>query len=341
MKRLLLIVVSLLIASYVASAQVNTNVLLYNAANGEAVAYRVDYYGEFKLIRRYDPGVFLPSWTHIVNVVTASSSYLLYYNAANGASSINKLDELGASHSLREFAPGSFTTGWTHVVSYFDGVVFYNEQTGALAYVRLDASLTPITIKSFPAINSQTTANSRLGKILTTNPRRVTFNTGWTHLVATYNGMLFYNRLTGAGEFGKFDVRTGNYETLKLYQGGVFGPLTGGYAQGWTHVVWSPTGILFYNANNSRVLIGRIDTTGEFIKLNSYLSGALSTGWTYITNTRNGIFFYSNNDGYRLAVGRIDGKGLFTTVATSYVPPAYKGGTNYAPLTHLVEAVPR
>ncbi len=342
MKRLLVIVGILLIAAYVASAQINTNVLLYDATNGEAVTYHVDYYGEFKLIRRYDPGTFSPNWTHIVNVVSPSSSYLLYYNAANGAASIGKLDEAGAHHALREFAPGSFTTGWTHVVSYFDGFIFYTTQTGALAYVRLDSNLTPQTIKSYAAGAAQSgTAKNRLGRILTENPRAVVFNPGWTHLVSTYNGMLFYNSRTGQGEFGRFDTRTGEYTNMKLYAGGVFGPLTGGYALGWTHVVWSPTGILFYNERSSRVQIGRIDTTGEFTKINSYDAGAFATGWTHIANTRNGIFFYSSKDGFRLAVGRIDDKGLFTTVATNYVPPAYKGGTNYRPLTHLVEAVPR
>src|SRR5436190_17474586 len=130
MKCVLLIVGVLLIAHHVANAQINTNVLLYSATNGEAVAYRVDYYGQFKLIRRYDPGAFLPNWTHIVNVVSSSSSCVLYYNTANGAASIGKLDEAGMNHSLREFAPGSFTTGWTHVASYFDGIIFYNTQTG-------------------------------------------------------------------------------------------------------------------------------------------------------------------------------------------------------------------
>src|SRR5262249_27359585 len=157
----------------------------------EAYTYRVDNYGQFKLIKSYSAGSF-GNWTHIVNVVAPSSSYLLYYNSANGAASIGTVDASGTHHSVREFAPGTFTTGWTHVVSYSDRVVFYNEQTGALAYVRLDADLTPVTMKSYPAITSQTNANSRLGKILTTNPRSVTFNTGWTHLVATYNGILFY-----------------------------------------------------------------------------------------------------------------------------------------------------
>ena len=174
MKRLLLIVGVLLIATYAASAQVNTNVLLYNTTNGEGVAYRIDYYGQFKPTRRFDPGAFLPNWTHIVNFVSSSSSYLLYYNAANGAASIGKLDESGAHHPLREFAPGSFTTGWTHVVSYFDGVIFYNKQTGALAYVRLDSTLTPQTIKSYTAGAAQPGKTStRLERILTENPEVV------------------------------------------------------------------------------------------------------------------------------------------------------------------------
>jgi hypothetical protein len=254
MKRLVLIIGILLTASHVASAQVNTNVLLYDVTNGEAVTYRIDYYGQFQLIRRFDPGAFLPNWTHIVNVVSASSSYLLFYNAANGAASLKRIDAAGAAQSLREFAPGSFTTGWTHVVSYFDGIIFYNTQTGALAYVRLDSNLTPQTIKSYaPGAPQSGKPTSRLGRILTENPRAVIFNPGWTHLVSTYNGMLFYNGRTGEGEFGRFDTRSGNYTVMKLYPGGVFGPLTGGYSQGWTHVVWSPTGILFYNAHSSRV----------------------------------------------------------------------------------------
>jgi hypothetical protein len=323
------------------AAQINTNVFVYGSSDGEGAVYRVDYYGQCNLLKAYLPKAFPPGWTNIVNIVSPSSSYVLFYNAANGAARLGKVDGAGTTSALRDLPAGSFSIGWTHLVSYFDGVLFYNSNNGSLAYGRLDANLTPFTVKSFPAAPSVLTGNNRLSKVLTTNPRITSFSDGWTQVVTTLNGVLFYNSRTGAGEFGRFDTKTGNYTFLNNYAAGLNGPLSGGYSQGWTHVVSSPNGILFYNANYGRALIGRIDPAGQFIKLNSYDAGALSTGWTHISNTRNGIFFYSSKYNSRFAVGRIDGLGLFTTTASDKVLPGNNLGTNYYPLSQILEVVPR
>jgi hypothetical protein len=278
-----------------------------------------------------------------VSIGAGSPSYIFFYSSNNGAGAIGIAEQskqfrspIGDFSTLLTYPAGSFSTDWTDVVSYFDALIFYNSHTGQLAVVRFDSNFNPRTVKSYSAAASGTAPTTRLGRILTTNPRSA-FNAGWTHLVATYNGMLFYNRRTGTGEFGRFDPQTGSYTFLNTFAGGVFGPLTAGYAQGWTHVVSSPEGILFYNAHNGRVQIGRIDTAGQFIRLNSYDPGAFSAGFSHIIKTRNGIMYYGPNENGRIAVGHIDDKGLWVNT-TSFLNFYLAGGGDRG-WTQVVEAI--
>ena len=77
------------------------------------------------------------------------------------------------------------------------------------------------------------------------------FALGWTHIVSTPGGILYYNVETGAGAFGSLDG-AGGHTTLKTYAPG------GAFATGWTRIVSTPNGILFYNGQTGAGAVGRI-----------------------------------------------------------------------------------
>ena len=74
------------------------------------------------------------------------------------------------------------------------------------------------------------------------------FSTGWTHIVNTPNGILYYNSQTGAGAVGRIDG-AGNHTTMKSLS----------FSKGWTHIVNTPNGILYYNSQTGAAAVGRIN----------------------------------------------------------------------------------
>jgi hypothetical protein len=78
-----------------------------------------------------------------------------------------------------------------------------------------------------------------------------TFSAGWTHIVSTPNGLLYYNAQTGAGALGQLDG-AGTPTTLKSYPAGTF-------SAGWTHIVSTPNGLLYYNAQTGAGAVGRVN----------------------------------------------------------------------------------
>ncbi len=77
------------------------------------------------------------------------------------------------------------------------------------------------------------------------------------------------------------------------------------FRKNWTHIVYTPTGILFYNSVTGDYGVGRIDEAGNFIPVKDYLPGFFKKNWTHIVNTRHGILFYDAGTGEG-GVGRID-----------------------------------
>lgn len=76
------------------------------------------------------------------------------------------------------------------------------------------------------------------------------FALGWTSIVSTPGGILYYNTATGAGAIGRFDG-AGNHTTLKVFPPRAF-------ATGWSRIVSTPSGILFYNDQTGAGAVGRI-----------------------------------------------------------------------------------
>jgi streptogramin lyase len=74
------------------------------------------------------------------------------------------------------------------------------------------------------------------------------YSKGWTHIVNTPNGILWYNSQTGAGAVGQFDS-AGNYTNTKVLN----------FSAGWTHIVSTSEGIIWYNAKTGSAVVGRLE----------------------------------------------------------------------------------
>jgi hypothetical protein len=123
------------------------------------------------------------------------------------------------------------------------------------------------------------------------------FALGFTHIVDTPGGILYYNANTGAGAVGTLDSSTGTHTTLKVYAPGAF-------ALGFTQIVSTPGGILYYNGATGAAAIGTLDRSGNHTTHKVFPAGAFATGWTRVVSTPNGILFYNGRTGEG-AVGRI------------------------------------
>ena len=101
-----------------------------------------------------------------------------------------------------------------------------------------------------------------------------------------------------------------SHTTIKSYP-------AGGFAPGWTHIAYTPNGVLYYNSHTGAGAVGRIDcySNGNHVTIKSYPAGAFAPGWTNIVNTSNGILYYNSATGAG-AIGSIDGAGNHTTVAS-------------------------
>jgi hypothetical protein len=85
------------------------------------------------------------------------------------------------------------------------------------------------------------------------------FAPGWTQIVWTQHGTLFYNSRTGVGSVVRFDD-SGNGNTIKTYPS----PGSPSFARGWTSITLTADGLLFKNAATGETTLGEIDSRGNF-----------------------------------------------------------------------------
>jgi hypothetical protein len=141
-----------------------------------------------------------------------------------------------------------------------DALLFYKAAgDGAVDQMQADGSL--VSLQSYPHF----------------------FTTGWTHIVSTPNGILFYNAVTGDGAVDQM-LADGSLVSLQSYPHF--------FTLGWTHIVSTPNGILFYNAVTGDGAVDQMQADGSLVSLQSYPQ-FFTLGWTHIVSTPNGILFYN------------------------------------------------
>jgi Zn-dependent metalloprotease len=215
------------------------------------------------------------NWSHVVG----GSDEVFFYNADTGAGALGRVGSDGTFTNTASFGYRTFARGWTHIVQYRGSVLFYNRDTGAAVIGKVGPS-------GFTQYN-----------------RYTTFSPGFTHLVSVQGYLLFYNVYTGYAAVGTLDDVFGEGGLLIRID---YRDVNGGwYAPGWTQIVDTRRGVLFYNAGNGAYVVGDFDAAGgcgdrvptapiwmEPGSFPLWRYSALKTGWTDIVAAKDRLLFY-------------------------------------------------
>jgi len=263
----------------------NQKLLFYNSTNNTGVTGIIDDAdATVKTLQRCTPTAF-GGWSHVVS----GGSDLFFYQDSTGAAALGKLDAAGNCSLTRVFRPFTFGLGWTHIVYHKGYYFFYNQWNGTAAVGAFESGL-------FHQYNSW---NS--------------FSTGWTKIVSTSNGILFYNATSGSGAVGEWSlVRSGlgfgaivgvNFTQLNGYD-----PYS--FATGWTHIVNTSNGVLFYNSGTGLHVMADLNP-GGIVATRADSVQTLESGWTSIVSDGNNLLFYNSGTG-DAAVGFIQKFSILT-----------------------------
>jgi len=222
------------------------------------------------------------AWTHVVS----DAGGIFYYNRGTGMAMLASVDAMGNHKVLRGFPPGYFGTGWTHIVSYRGYLFFYNSGNGA-------AAIGTISANGFHQYKSYAPYS---------------FGTGWTHIVSTQNGLLFYSKYNGAGAVGDWQyiytspcagcfqaISEVRFKQLSGFQAGSF-------TTGWTSIVETGNGVLFYRLADGLNVMVDIDTKGG-VSTRSGTVQYLKAGYTAVVAAGDDILFYDAATGNAALAG--------------------------------------
>jgi hypothetical protein len=227
----------------------------------------------------------LSAWTHVVG----GSSNVLFYNTTTGEAALSQVDSVGNLTTSFYRGRGSFAAGWTSIVFHKGYYLFYNSASGQAA------------VGSF----SNTDFRTYNGSIF--------LGSGWTNILSTPNGLLFYDATNGSGAVGDWSYVTSgpsglvsevDFRQLKLY-------LPGSFLTGWTNVVNTSNGILFYCSINGKVAMTDVHSDGS-VTTRPGTQNTITTGWSNIASDNDDILFYNAANG-NVGIGAIVKAGQYAT----------------------------
>jgi M6 family metalloprotease-like protein len=254
----------------------NEKMFFYNQSSDSAATGQInDADASFTTLQSYGAGAFSP-WTHVV----AGGSQIFFYNASSGVAALGQLDGAGNFDQISSLR--GFSTGWTNITYHKGYFFFYNAHNGVAAVGLFNNGV-------FQQYNSWTS-----------------FSPGWTHIVSTPKGLLFYNAANGSGAVGDWSYVTAgtgfgyiskvNFNQLSSFQAGSF-------STGWTQIVSTSDGVLFYNAANGVQVMADVAASGGVTTRSRSLE-SLRTGWTSVAVQNDDILFYDAVSG-DVAIGGI------------------------------------
>ena len=243
-------------------------ILYYSQISYAGAVGEFEENAEHVTLSTYTAG-FLP-WDNVVS----DPGGILYYNKQTGMAMIGKVDAMGNHTITRVFPRGYFAPGWTHIVSHRGFLFFYNSGNGTAAIGILTAAGF-YQYTSYPAYS---------------------FLRGWTHIVSTQNGLLFYSKDTGAGAVGDWDYlfgdEAGGYQLLRgisFKTWSSFQP--GSFNRGWTSIVETNTGVLFYRQSDGLQVMVDIYTGGA-VTTRMWTQQYLKPGYTTVVAAGDNIELY-------------------------------------------------
>ena len=209
------------------------------------------------------------------SIVVAGGADILFYDAKTGHAALGQVDAGGAFKTTQPIPDGQIGPGWTHITFHKGFYLFYNTDNG------------------FGAVGNMTRDGFH-----TYNTWRGSLSTRWSQITSTPNGLLFYNKESGSGvvadwSFARSGVGFGqitqvNLNNLKSYPGG--------FDKGWTHVVNTNRGVLFYCEGNGRTVMVDVDTDGT-VTTRSRSEKTIPTGYDSILSQNDDVLLYDKESG--------------------------------------------
>jgi hypothetical protein len=201
---------------------------------------------------------------------------LFFYSAANGMAAIGTLSASGF-RQYHFYPAGSFGTGWTHIVSTQNGLLFYASGNGMGAVGDWDYVYAPCSGWCFPTITDVR------HKTLSWFPAG-SFATGWSTIVETGSGVLFYRKSDGLQVMvdvlidGRVATRGHSFGTIKA---------------GYTAAVNLGTGIFFYDSSTGDGAVAEVLAADPWVYSGSVgtlrvlaeWNGYFTPGWSHLVTT--------------------------------------------------------
>ncbi|MFN7929798.1 MAG: M4 family metallopeptidase [Blastocatellia bacterium] len=278
--------------------------LFYNTRTGLYAVAKVDQNGKMTTVNN---GYIARNMTK----VAATDKHVFFfseYDRSGFAGTVNTSS--GAFSVTQSFGAGAFSP-WTDIVDTKYGMFFYNRADGTVAVVNVQANGTlnqtdgkvrylaagydQVVVQGEDVLlyNSATGAyvpgfvDSR-GKFdfMTLTSCGATLPAGYKKIVAANNKLFFYNPNTGAGAVGFLIKISGKLSPYPYYCAGQLSiqKTYSTFATGWTHLVNTSNGLLFYNQNNRAGAVGRFASDGSFVQTQGFGAGAFGY-WTSIITT--------------------------------------------------------
>lgn len=243
----------------------------YNQANGLGAAASVD---------RTNPPVttavqgFSPGWTTIVPL----SPDVFYYNESTGAAAVATPDKNGDMVTVNDL---KFSSGWTSIVNHHGYLLFYNKTNGLGVVGHLQLSNSKYVFHQFPEVYH--------------------FSANWSTIVSTSNNIVFYNAVDGSGATGIWTYTyspscTGFCSPTDVKFKQRVSYAKGSFTFGWSTIVDTESGVLFYRATDGVSAMADVDTTGHVLTRKDSVMN-LSPGWTAIEATAGNLLFYNKDNG--------------------------------------------
>lgn len=256
------------------SLKVQRRMFYYNGNQKSAAVALIDEQNNVLPLNSYAPGAF-GQWTHIVGDATD----LFYYNTYTGAAALGYLSAEDQHHTTASYPAGYFGPGWTHIVRHKGYLFFYSARDGRAAIGQMTAQ----GFKSFASYAPYS------------------FGLNWTRIVSTTNGLIFYNAVNGSGVVGDWEYvysgAPGGFASItgvKFKQLRGYGP--GSFANGWTQIVETNNGVLFYRSTDGLHVMTDVAANGAISTRSNSLQ-TLRRGWSHIIAVNDDILFYDQNTG--------------------------------------------
>jgi hypothetical protein len=236
------------------------SMLFYNKASGTAVLTNENDDGTMPdvLVQHFSPG-----WSTIVE----HQGYLLFYNKDSGLVAVGSIGANGFHQSFSGF----FAPGWTHIVSTSYGLLFYNASTGAGAlgdwkykYLAGCTGFCPVPIDVEQYFEK----------------KGYSFAPGWTHIIDTNMGIMFYRSTDGLFVMEDFDNQ--------LNPGDRVTSITHLQPSYTSVALLNGSEIMFYNSLTGAGELGHLVNPSQWVSVTAIgtyqqdVTGGFAPGWTHV-----------------------------------------------------------